>query len=589
MQKKTLNVVFSAGIVLVAGVCMGLIFLSLSPGRSLFSVSGVSDRDVFHRLLRSYDTFIAASPGISGEAFGAAVQMLDKLEQNALGVESHLSVLKRRRNLARQSPRFLGQYRDAALRAAAAFPYSEPLAAVAAGALLQNSPAAGGPAERLPPELAGPLRNYVSLIAETRLSPLALGVHALLGDLESPGSAAAARMEPFLTAGLPLLRGSLPADEENRLIADLGILQLLQQDIPGAAVQVQTISAGTAEVALLHFIAEYYYDFGDPLRGAEIFSRFSDEASMIRSADSLWLGKQAASARNIWKMLAASQGDPNDAPSSASGGESQPEAPAASSPPEIRIRSLYNLAATAEDQKEEAAWLERLFAEGRNKPSLQSDPCFLFGVIRYTRLLDTSRALAILGEGELQTEPLLDLELLRRRGELWPVDRTVAETWLLLGRHPGEAALYQWGAYYFDHQRKYGESAMLIKNAALHQIGGPWLDLNGAIQCMEAGRIDEGEALLRAIPRSAGIWQVHANLGRIMEARHAPGAALEFYETAASLVKEREGASRVQLRIAGCLQALGRIEDSRRVLEYALDLNPDNLKARMELRRINNE
>jgi tetratricopeptide (TPR) repeat protein len=305
---------------------------------------------------------------------------------------------------------------------------------------------------------------------------------------------------------------------------------------------------------------------------------------MSRSADALWLGDQAAAARNIWKILAAPQGDLSQ--NGSFRGDSSSDAQLSAS---IRLRGLYNLAATAGDQREAAAWLERLFAEGQNTPVLPADPCFYAGIIRYTRLLDTNRALTILTEGELQKQPLPDLELLRRRSELLTADRTVAETWLLLGRHPEEAVLYQWGAYFFDRQRKYDESALLLKTAERHQIGGPWLDLNAAIRLIEEGRFDEAEAHLRAIPPAAGIWQANANLARLLEARQAPAAALEYYETAASLVKDPESASLIQLRIAGCLQVLGRIEESRRVLEYALDLNPNNLKARMELRKISNE
>ncbi|GHV63710.1 hypothetical protein AGMMS49587_14570 [Spirochaetia bacterium] len=563
-QKRIFKAAFFTGLTLAVGICGALIFFSLTPGREFFT--GGSNRDVFHRLLREYDTSLAIAEPASLN------RSLNRLEKNTQGVESWLSVLKRRRNLAREAPGFLGQYRDAAIRAAAAFPYSEPLAALAAGALLLNSPVTD--------ETIRALKNYASLIAEPRFAPLALGIHILSGDMENSGSAAASNLEPFLAAGLPLLRGNLPADEEDRLIANLGILRLLRGDIPGAAVQVPAISAvnstsgaGTRSPALLHFIAEYYYDFGDPLRAAELFSRFNDEASMSRSADALWIGDRAASARNIWKILVT----PPDL---------SPNVQTPAAVPAIRIRSLYNLAATAADQQEAAAWLERLFAEGRAHPVLQTDPCFYAGLIRYTRLLDTNRALAILGEEELQKQPLLDLELLRRRGELWPADRTVAETWLLLGRHPEEAALYQWGAYFFDRHRKYDESALLLKTAERHQIKGPWLDLNAGIRLMEEGRLEEAEEVLRAIPRSSGIWQANANLARLLEARHAPAAALEHYETAASLVTNPESASLIQFRIALCLQNLGRIGESRRVLEYALDLNPDNLKARMELRKI---
>ncbi|GHT56718.1 hypothetical protein FACS1894109_06580 [Spirochaetia bacterium] len=570
---------FLAGLVLALGICGALIFFSLSPGRNLFFVSGGSDQDVFHRLLREYDASFAAVPQENSGRDSLPVnsrqeRMLNRLEKNARSVETWLSVLKRRRNLAEEGPRFLGQYRDAAVKATAVFPHSEPLAALAAEALLRTGPAAGAE-----------VKDYTSRIHEGRLMPLILGIGILAGDMESPESAVDSRLEPILTASLPLLFTRLPDDDGDRLSADLGILRLLRQDLPGAARQIQAISAaantsGAGSPALIRFAAEYYYDFGDPLRSAALFSRLNDDVSMCRAADALWLGGEAAAARNIWKILASTQEvSPRNDPS-----QGAPSQDAFT----IRWQSLYNLAATAADKQEEAAWLERLFTEGRNNPAPQSNPYFYAGIIRYTRLLDTNRALAMLEDEELQKRPLLDLELLRRRGEIWPADRMVAEIWLLLGRHPGEAALYQWGAYFFDRQRKYDESALLLKTAERNRISGPWLGLNAAFRLIEEDRLDEAEERLRAI-QSEKIWQVNANLARLLEARRARAEALENYETAASLVKNPESASQIQLRIALCLQALGRADESHRVLEYALDLNPDNLKARMELRKISSE
>jgi tetratricopeptide (TPR) repeat protein len=110
---------------------------------------------------------------------------------------------------------------------------------------------------------------------------------------------------------------------------------------------------------------------------------------------------------------------------------------------------------------------------------------------------------------------------------------------------------------------------------------------------METGSLDQAEERLRAMteaPANRAIWQAAANLGLILESRHAPFPALEYYEIAAARMPasllRAQAASRLQLRIAGCLRTLGRTEDSRRVLRYSLDLNPDNLAARLELRRL---
>jgi tetratricopeptide (TPR) repeat protein len=187
---------------------------------------------------------------------------------------------------------------------------------------------------------------------------------------------------------------------------------------------------------------------------------------------------------------------------------------------------------------------------------------------------------------------LRDLEILRRRGELWTPERTVAETWLLLGGYPGDPRLYRWAAWYFDYQRRGEEGAALVKTAGRRNIRDLWLDLSAALNDLEAGRLDEAEKELRSIVSASPgrpIWQAEANLGLIMEARRAPAEALGHYEAAAGGAGDRRDASRLQQRIAGCLRSLGRKDESRRALLYSLDLDPGNLTARLELRRLGEE
>jgi tetratricopeptide (TPR) repeat protein len=106
---------------------------------------------------------------------------------------------------------------------------------------------------------------------------------------------------------------------------------------------------------------------------------------------------------------------------------------------------------------------------------------------------------------------------------------------------------------------------------------------------MQDLRLEEAAQKLQPLvtdPAAAPLWQIPANLGRIMESRRSFGAALEYYEIASAEVKDPRAASEVQYRISQCLRALGQGRESRRVLEYALDLNPENLKARAELSRL---
>ncbi|MDR1617482.1 MAG: hypothetical protein LBS06_00355 [Treponema sp.] len=579
---------FLSGIILAAGLVAGIVFLTLASDRQ-------DGSDPFRRGLRTWDALASAPAG--GESPERLNRRLDRLEKQTQSVESWLSVLKRRRALAMRDASLIPAYREAARRAAGAYPHAESLSALAAAALLYQGAADG--------KTAAELENYLVPVSRTSLSPLALGVRILLGEMSSPERAAGSSMTELLSAALPLLH--LSAEEGEALSADLAILLILKGMGREAAAVVQGILAesGPHSEDFLRFAAEYHYDFGDPLRTAEIYSRFETAEAMARSADALVLAGYGEAARNIWRILAAP--DPGGAngpagdglPGAVNGpgdtGGAGPSGGTAPPSPAIRARSLYNLAASAGSEREAAALLERVFLEGG-----AGDPHRGLALIRYTRLLDTPRSLAILedasGAGEPgAADPLPDLELLRRRRELWTVDRTIAETWMLLGRHGGEERLYQWGAWFFNYQRRYDETAMLLKTAALRHFEGPWIPLARAVERIAGGHPDEGEAILRSAAaaegtnRQAAAWQADANLGRLLESRRSPAEALEWYERAAGRAGRGKEAARLQVRIALCLKNLGRAGDSRRALEYALDLDPDNLNALLALRRLEEE
>jgi tetratricopeptide (TPR) repeat protein len=99
-------------------------------------------------------------------------------------------------------------------------------------------------------------------------------------------------------------------------------------------------------------------------------------------------------------------------------------------------------------------------------------------------------------------------------------------------------------------------------------------------------------------------WTLAANLARVFEARNASARALELYQTALAMLMQAEPAgagafaagarqagrddiaSQLQFRIARCLRTLGRTAESRVALLQALELNPGNLSARLELGRM---
>ncbi|MDR1128115.1 MAG: hypothetical protein LBL20_02295 [Treponema sp.] len=576
--------------VCMAGAALALLFAGLTvyvfvrsgkpffPRRSGEPAFGES----FHQKLRDYDDFAAANP-----PFMDLSRRLDALEKEALGTESHLSVLKRRRLLALGG--FSGGWEEclaAAERAAARFPGDEAILAVTSEAAARS----GFPEKAL---------GYASGITGKALLPLALGAASLAGALETPEKAAAlersgdfflsAAGEDSLTRGSP---GFIPG-----FIINAAIVRVLTGDIRGAGQLVPAL-VGTetgpdeASEKALNFAAEYHYDFGELRRAAEIYMRLGSEENMGRAADALALSGEREYAKSLWIVLS-----------------SPDENGFIVTPPALLVRSLYNLAAAAEAPDEKLNLILR---------ALAINPGHLCSLVRYSRLLPADQALALLaGSGADRAEPLVDLELLKRRREEWPVEKMIPETWLLLNRHhvragmpadAGAVILYRWACYYFDFQKQYGESARLIRSAERDGIGGLWLDFHRALALLRENNFAEAEALLLAIeeaysrsgrradigsPADAGqgraggnFWAVPANLGRIREAARSFGEALAYYKTAASRAGNAD-AARIWYRAAGCLRALGRDREARGALEQGLALDGENLPIRLELTRLN--
>jgi tetratricopeptide (TPR) repeat protein len=570
----------------------GVILLVLTGGAFLcFRLMGGSNAGIensFFRMLRDYDRAAGALAGSAAAARPVELEKLerelDKLERKAETAEYWLSVLKRRRQLAGVSSRCLEAYRESARRAAAAYPWSQSIAAVAAAALIRDA--------ALTPAAQAELRELLPLLADSSYAPLRISLHVLAGDFKNPASLGA-DFEKRRTALLDLSSAHLQDfsfSEIQAVAADLAMVKLLSGDIIGATAELQGIFSRTGDQPpseeFLRFAAEYYYDFGGLLRSAELFSHISGDEALLRQADALWLAGLSENARLLWSMT--------------------------NSP-----RSLYNLALTAPSRNEEASLLERLAAlpdtptaamtantAGVSANAAEATAAALsrqYGLIRYSRLLAAPQALAILesaADKKSPAWPLVDLEMLKRRAEAQQTGRTVAETWLLLDRHPENEDLYHWAAWYFDYQRNYNETAMLLRNAARHQFGGNWVSLFTAIGLMRDGDLDSaGEILTALVTDKSGqsakaAWPAMANLGLIWEANRSFTRALEYYELAAAALPPQAGlqtsvpASKIQSRIARCFNALGRPQEARRALEYALDLNPDNLNARLELDRM---
>ena len=551
----------------------------------------------FYRLLVEYDYKYRQIVG-SGQQTALRQELdsldheLDRLEKRAEGVESWLSVLKRRRRLAQIDFPYRKSYAQSSRRAAAAFPHSAPIAAVAAAALVHEA--------AITVETETQLRAMLPLFSESRFAPIRLCLHVLLGDFRDPRTARAAlpEEEGFANDLSPHFAGR---ENSQAIIADMAILKILAADIPGAAVSIQAALGASPSPQLIRLAAEYFYDFGDMLRSAELFSMLNDEEALSRQADALWLAGYKGNARNIWSMLTPQDSVPADAAMDVASAD-------AAFTDALRNRVLYNLALTAPQREEALPLFERLIGQSPGQSRGQSrghssghspsdpDPSRDFGLIRYSRLFDAPEAVAVLNEQKDFFSPLdalVDLEILKRRSEIAEVGRIIVETWMLLERYPRAEDLYQWGAWYFDLQRHYDESALLLKTAAKHDCTGQWLTVHNALMHIRGGNAGEAEDALVTMAGDRS-WAADANLGRILEARAALVRAVASYEKAFEALMEtdpeqggrQDTASRIQFRIAHCLSTLGRLEDSRRAFEYALELNPENLRARLELGRL---
>lgn len=591
-----------------------------------FGSSAFARGSGFHALLQEYDfrySQLLQAGGISSgyQQLDSLSRDLDYLETRAEVVENWLSILKRRRQLAENpGSAYYDSYRQAAVRAMQEFPFSEPISAVAAAALIHET--------AITAETETRLRQILRNLAGQRFIPMRLSLHVLLGDFENPQRAA----ENLLDGSLPLDLAMENAGQENdSLLTALAILKVMEGDTRQAVLLIDKVLASmplppsqedwpslegppskeaVAEVAIelpqvlpgtkepqtpieppspqfVRFAAEFFYDFGDPLRSADLFNMLPGDQALARQADALWIGGDRELAKNIWRLLAAPSSDNETSTGTLATTETS-----------LTSMALYNLLATATNQDE----IEEMFGQLAFRGSY-GDVHREMGFVRYSRRLEAGEAVALLqneqlGLGEsivsgLPVSAIVELEILRRQREAAPVQRTVAQTWAILRRYPEAQGLFEWAAWYFALQRLSDETDLLLRNADRQGFSGQWLSGQQALQAVRQGRLERAVGILEAANEAGASWEQAANLGRIFEARNTASRALDAYQKALSIIMEEDdspqrnsNASQLQFRIARNLKALGRTNESRNALRTALELNPENLSARLELGRM---
>jgi tetratricopeptide (TPR) repeat protein len=596
----------------------GIVFIGFYSGENPF-LSGDSkaarESALFYRGLAEYDDFWERSR--EGRNPAAFSQMLDKLEKQAKGAEFSRSILKRRRLLAREDSRFMAPYREAAQKSAEAFPRDVTFAALASEAVIFDP--------STPPKKRRLLSAYLSRLsasslAKSRFASLILAIRILEGNMSSPRQAAAAiPWDTLANVSLTLPPGRREKRmAEEQILMDAAILKILEKQTPeartviervlepplvevapslftatdsptdggGAVLPEEETGEGTRDAPVqpanpvrntpvlsafapspdfLLFAAEFFYDFGPVERTAQLLLSFTDTGSLIRRADAFYLAGNIPEARSGWAQLDASQGE-------------------SASALNIIGRSRYNLARTSDSSDTEKQYLEKLISN-----PVDDKRILLLGNIRYSRLFDTGEAIALLEAQNPGGNPLIELELLRRRLPLLTAAKSIPETWLLLEHHPGNQDLYRWALYYFEFQKQYTELAILLNQMDMQKIKNPWIDIHSGFEQIREENFQEAERILRSVPLA--VWVVPANIGRILEYQHSNGEALENYEKAWTMLTsskkmDNEGASNIQLRMSHVYRLLGRTDECRKALQAALELYPENINARLELDRM---
>ncbi|MCL2808990.1 MAG: hypothetical protein FWD24_02855 [Treponema sp.] len=548
---RLLRVTLFAGLILL--VLSGAVFsFFLLVEVNIFS--STRQQDNFNKILLEFD--IAFNElFFTDREFQYLNNELNRLEKRAITVESWLSILKRRRAVAKIHPPSAVYYRGSIDNALKAYPSSQQIIAIAAASILKDT--------AINKETEEQLRAWLPLITDPSLNNLRLAIHVILGDFTNPQRA----------SDLP---DFLSSDGTESISINLAVLKILRDNFRGAASDINglmNIASANNNVSydVLFLAAEYHYDFGELLRSAEIFSYIVEvlstelpsniiEKTLSRQADALYLAGYTDIVRAIWKLLSEYSNE----------------------------TSLYNLSIIS-NERDAASYLERLInidtEIDTNENSLLARQ---FGLIRYSRMLEYYQAISLLQNSMTFSPneyPYVDLEICKRHSQGQILGRQIAETWLLLDRHERNEELYKWAVWHFFFQRSYDEAKIILDRFRLLDLSASWINNYRAIYLMNEGYLDAAEDLLRSIPSLESDWTVHANLGRILETTRYFARAVEQYELAAVKVQNPKDAAKIQIRLAKCFTALNRHHEATNAHLHALELDPENLTVRLELDR----
>jgi tetratricopeptide (TPR) repeat protein len=571
----------------VAGVLLLLLFLGLTLGTSFLANRGILPASKteaqadFYQNLYLFDKVLAMETSSGSLNHTHIGNLLKTLEKSAVGTEAWLSLLKRYRKLSKQYPEYVEGYHSAVSLAEKKYPHSAMIVALSAEAALSAKAALLADPSDVPTEK---LKQTALLLSESgplsqgSLFPIAFCLYASGGSFDTVESALSVKRVDALfdafNGSLPYSGGGVSAERvREAMLVDAALVKIVDGKLKEAAYGLARLEPDKVVLPkTLPFIANYSFDFANPLLAAELWVKSGSEKDIARAASALYTAGETEGARTLWLALTkdAAGGAPAETDRASRG------------------RALYNAAATAASDQERIPYLEQLLA---GTGSGDSDTVNA-GLVMYTRLQTEERARAILSDYPFTGQAaLLDLEYLRRSMETMPPDRAIAETWLLLNRHPDAEEIYRWAAWHFEYQRRYEDLEALSRFAARNHMESHFLDFHRALRLVMEGSMKEGLDLLEA---SADIpaWQRHANIALALYARREFAAALTRWEAAAAAIPSgaspslRAAGARIYLKMAECRRILGgRPEEVRRDLERAQELDGENIDVRLALRR----
>ncbi|GMO27068.1 MAG: hypothetical protein Ta2B_07620 [Termitinemataceae bacterium] len=541
--------------------------------------------------------------------------LLAALQAKSVGAESHISVLKRYRVLAKTYNEYIYDYFNLVEIASEKFQHSALLSVLRAEALIWESTALSEDGKAQADyakrnakliNLAQVLVNNGPLSANT-FFPIAFSIYAASGSFDTLDSTQQVNRASDIFAGF--IRSEKDKDKNlyEKTTINAALLNMAADDIQSVSVTLLPLDTKTLQYEnSKRFIAEYSYDFANPVLAAELWSSLTNEHDIARAADAFVLADDIEGAKYLWLLLTLKTSNENTPPTTSRLHEESglPIVKQISeSVHQLRTRCFYNLASVSADISDKRNYLQQLFmAEAATDLNTSS---YIFAVIAWSRILEDDIAipflqnilenrLPLVSENQMSTQfvGIVDLELFRRNIKTIPVNKSIADTWLLLNRHSYDTNIYNWAAWYFEFMRRNEDLVSLKHFASQHKVDSPQLMFVDALDLIVSDHKAAALKLLSDLQNDGyKNWAHSANAGLIYEAQRQYTAALGEYSNAIQVIELRikkipeHDAARVFLRAAHCYAILGNKELQRSHLERALEIAPNNVEVKLQLKK----